>query len=110
MCQNRPEKKDINGDITIGNIETKKPAQSQGVLMAKNKVSFDQVFRFWLGLNGTKPKQKGRKNLFFFFFGYFAIIPKCAVFSKIQPCTLCTQLLRLHFPHATLSHMILEAL
>ena len=35
MCQNCLEKKDINGDITIGNIETKKPAQSQGVLMAK---------------------------------------------------------------------------
>lgn len=33
------------------NIETKKPAQSQGVLMAKKINSFDQVSDFWLGLN-----------------------------------------------------------
>lgn len=29
MCPNCLEKKDVNGDITIGNVETEKPAQPQ---------------------------------------------------------------------------------
>ena len=39
--------------------------------------------------------RKAEKILVFWLFCHNT--PKCAVFSKIQLCTLCTQLLRLHF-------------
>lgn len=96
MCQNCLEKKDINGDITIGNIETKKPAQSQGVLMAKKMKSalIKSQILAWSEWNQNLSR-KAEKILVFWLFCHNT--PKCAVFSKIQLCTLCTQLLRLHF-------------
>lgn len=85
MCQNRLEKKDINGDITIGNIETKKPAQSQGVLMAKKIKSalIKSQILAWSEWNQNLSRKA--EKILFFFFGYFAIIlPNVLYFPKFS--------------------------